>query len=194
MPGRYSITKSLTRHITTPANPSIPQSFNPSIVPSPNHQITRSPNGVTLIEMLIVAALIGLMVTITFPSVSSGVDSLRLRAAGDSVVTFLNGALNRAERRQQAIEVTINPAENFLIARSAQPGFERRLQLQDGVRIVSILPALPEEENEPRRFILYPGGTAPAIGVELVNRRGARRTVRIDPITGVSDVERGTGQ
>ena len=53
--------------------------------------------GITLIEMLIVVSLSGLMVGITFPSVSAGIDSLRITSTSDSIVSFLNGALNRAE-------------------------------------------------------------------------------------------------
>jgi prepilin-type N-terminal cleavage/methylation domain-containing protein len=150
--------------------------------------------GVTLIEMLIVAALIGLLISISFPSVSAGLDTLRLATAGDSLASFLNGALNRAERRQQAIEVTIDPRENLVSAESAEPGFERKLELPDGVRIVSVLPPPVRETGEPRRFILYPGGTMPRFGVELANRKGARRIVRIDPITGVPLVERAQAQ
>jgi len=37
--------------------------------------------GVTLLEMLIVVALIGLLAGITFPAVTSGIDSLRLNSA-----------------------------------------------------------------------------------------------------------------
>ena len=45
--------------------------------------------GVTLIEMLIVVAIIGLIAGISFPAVSSGVDSLRLVSASDSLVSLL---------------------------------------------------------------------------------------------------------
>jgi prepilin-type N-terminal cleavage/methylation domain-containing protein len=157
---------------------------------SPNHQIAKSQIGVTLIEMLIVVALIGMLVGIVFPPVSAGLETLRLTSAGDSVASFLNGALSRAERRQEAVEITIDPQENLLVARSTQAGFERRLGMPDGVRIVSVLPPPANDTGEARRFFVYPGGTVPRIGVELANRKGARRVVRVDPITGVPEVER----
>jgi prepilin-type N-terminal cleavage/methylation domain-containing protein len=150
--------------------------------------------GVTLLEMLMVVALIGLLVGISFPSVSAGLDTLRLSSAGDSLASFLNSALNRAQRKQQALEVTIAPRENSVEVRSTEPGFERKLEMPSGVRIVSVLPPLVWESDEPRRFILYPGGTVPRFGVELANRKGARRIVRIDPITGIPQVERGEAQ
>ena len=146
--------------------------------------------GVTLLEMLIVLALIGLLAGLTFPSVSSGVDTLRLSSAGTSLASFLNGALNRAERRQQAVEITIDLRENAVLMRSTESGFERRLEMPTGVRIVSVLPPEIVESGQPRRFVVHSGGTAPRLGVELAGNRGARRIVRIDPITGVPQVER----
>ncbi len=157
---------------------------------SPNHPVAKSPNGVTLLEMLVVVALIGLLVSISFPAVSAGVDSLRLTTASDSTAAFLNAALNRADRVQQAVEITVSPRENSIQAVSAGPGYERKLDLPGGVRIAEVLPRPVEESDEPRRFILYPGGTIPRIGIELVNAKGARRIVRIDPTTGVPQVER----
>jgi prepilin-type N-terminal cleavage/methylation domain-containing protein len=141
--------------------------------------------GVTLLELLVVVTLIALLAGISYPSVASGVDSLRLRAASDGIVGFLNTAIDRAERRQQVIQVLISPRENVMIARSPDPEFSRRFELPDGVRILSVQPQAPTAPDEPRAFLLYPGGTVPPIGVEIGNQVGRRRMVRIDPITGV---------
>ena len=146
--------------------------------------------GVTLVEMVIVVALMGLLVGITFPSVTAGIDSLRMSSATDSIVSFLNGAMNRAERRQEVIEVTISPGEDTLGLRSSAPGFQRTLELPDGVDIRGVLPRSPLEPSDaPRRILLFPGGAIPGFGIELVNRRGTRRIVSVDPIVGAPRVE-----
>lgn len=146
--------------------------------------------GLTLIEMIVVVALIAILVGISFPSMASGIETLRLNSASQSIVSFINGGLNRAERRQQVVEVTISKSENALSLRSAEPGFDRRLVLPEGIRIESVLPEMPEEEADaPRSFLLYPGGSVPGFGLALVNRKGAERIVRVDPITGVPQVE-----
>lgn len=137
--------------------------------------------------MMIVVTLIGLMVGIFFPSVSAGLDSLHLSDATDSVAAFLNGALNRADRRQDAVEVTVSIKENMLMLRSSEAGFERKLAMPDGVKIEAVLP--PEEGSDTRWFLVLPGSTPPRIGIELSNRRGARRIVRVDPMTGVPRIE-----
>jgi hypothetical protein len=145
--------------------------------------------------MLIVVTIVGVMAAISYPAFSSGVDSLRLSGAADSVAAALNVAVTRAERRQDAVEIVIEPLRRTVRVISAEPGFFREVVLPDGVSIVGILPPVQlAEEGAARRFVVYPGGTAPAIGVVLGNRHGARRIVRVDPISGVPRIERGRGQ
>ncbi len=144
--------------------------------------------GVTLIEMLIVVAIIGIMVGITFPAIGSGIESLRLSAACDGVAGFLQSSLTRTERSQRMMELTISRADHSLTL--AGENFQRRYELQEGVKIVEILPALPIDPTLPRRFLLYPGGAPPRIALRLVNRKGAERLISLDPITGIARIER----
>ncbi|HWB95097.1 MAG TPA: prepilin-type N-terminal cleavage/methylation domain-containing protein [Bryobacteraceae bacterium] len=150
---------------------------------------TGGARGITLLEMLVVVALIALLAGLTFPSVSAGLDSVRLRSATNSVVAFLNAALSRADRRQEAVQLSVSIDHNALWVDSVEPGFVRRLEMPEGIRIEEVLPKLAMEERGPRRFLLLPGGTPPRIGVQIVNSRGNRRLVRVDPTTGVPNVE-----
>jgi type II secretory pathway pseudopilin PulG len=145
---------------------------------------------VTLIEMLIVVALISLFAGLMFPSVSSGLETFRLQQASEGISGFLNAGLNRTERHRVVVEITIDKAQNALTMYSTEPGFTKRLEMPDGVRIVDVLPPAPEDTIAPRRFLLYPGGSPPRFGVEIENRKNVRRIVRLDPITGVPQVER----
>ncbi len=156
----------------------------------PTNHSPQPARGVTLIEMLIVVALIGILVGVTFPSVSSGVETLRLNAAADSLVTFFNEALNRAERRQQVVEITISKTGRKLLMHSSEPHFERRVELPQGVTIRAVLPPIQGDPEAPRTFALLPGGAVPRFGIEIANSRNARRIVRVDPITGVPQIER----
>jgi prepilin-type N-terminal cleavage/methylation domain-containing protein len=149
----------------------------------------RRSSGVTLIEMMVVVALISLMIGISFPAITSGIDSLRLKAATNSVVSFLDAGLSRAERRQQVVEITISKPDNSIEMQSSEAGFTRKLQMPEGVSIVQVLPLLPENPDAVRSFFLYPGGTVPPFGVQLINRRNVQRVVRVDPITGVPRIE-----
>jgi len=155
----------------------------------PTLSVGKTETGVTLVEMMVVVLLISLMIGISFPAFTSGVDSLRLNAATNGVVSFVNSGLSRAERRQQVVEITISKHENAMWMRSTEPGFFRKLDLPDGISITHVLPELPETADAPRVFMLYPGGTAPRFGVQIINRRNVERIVRVDPITGVPRVE-----
>jgi prepilin-type N-terminal cleavage/methylation domain-containing protein len=145
----------------------------------------QNERGVTLIEMLIVVTIIALVAGLSLPSISSGLDSIRLRSASDSIVSLLNTSLDRADRRQQAIEILISPHDNSISARSADQSFTRRLDLSDPVRIATVQPAVEADPNQPRRFLIYPGGAVPGISINLATTSGHKRTVAIDPITGV---------
>ena len=148
-------------------------------------------SGVTLIEMVVVVGLISLMVGVSYPAITSGIDSLRLNAATNGVVSFRDYGLSRAERRQQMVEITILKGQSAIEMRSSERGFFRRLQMPDGVSIVRVFPALPEsaDPDAVRNFFLYPGGTVPPLGLQLINRRKVQRVVRVDPITGVPHIE-----
>ncbi|HTM52281.1 MAG TPA: prepilin-type N-terminal cleavage/methylation domain-containing protein [Bryobacteraceae bacterium] len=146
--------------------------------------------GVTLIEMLIVVAIAGAMAMVALPAFSNGLDNLRLSQASDSTAAFINGALNRAERRQQVMEITVSTVDNQMTLRSADGAFSRQLRFPEGVRLDAVLPKSPGDTLAARHILLFPGAAAPRFGVQLANRRGSLRIVTLDPITGVPKIGR----
>ena len=147
--------------------------------------------GVTLLEMLIAVALIAMLAGLSYPSINAGLDSLRLRSASDQVITFFSTAVNRADRSQHVVELQILMEENALLARTADQSFVRRLKMPDPARIISVVPPLAGSvaPNQARRFVLYPGGAIPNVGVEIATPSGRRRVIHLDPITGVARAE-----
>jgi hypothetical protein len=131
----------------------------------------------------------GLIAGISFPAVTSGIDSLRLRSAGETLVSLFNSALDRAERRQQPVEIVIDRVSNTVAVVGSGPGIEKVVELPQGVRVLSILPALPQGEGPLRSFLLLPSGAVPRFSIRLVNARGAVRAVSMDPITGVARMD-----
>ena len=151
----------------------------------------RAARGVTLIEMLVVVSIVGLVVSISLPSVAAGIDSVRIGAAAQSISSFLNAAATRAERGQQPVEVLILPKERRLVLYSNQPGSDRELKMPDGIAIEAILPRIDDsaDPQEGRRLIFIPGASVPGIGVAIANNHGSRRVVRLDPMTGFPHIE-----
>ena len=158
-------------------------------ISSVGNRLSGRTRGVTLMEMVVVLAIVALIVAISLPNTIAGLENLRLAAGARSVAAFMNVAANRAERRQQAIELSISVKENAVTMQSADAAFSKRLGLPQGIAVRAVWPQLETLTDEPRRFLFQPGGVAPRIGIEIANRRGARRIVRLDPITGVTEIE-----
>jgi type II secretory pathway pseudopilin PulG len=140
-------------------------------------------------EMMVVIAIIGLITAVSAPSVSAGLDSVRIASASSAVASFLNSAANRAQRHQQAVEIVIAPKANHLMMYGDGPSIERELLMPEGIQLDGTVPPGEDEPDGVRRLILLPGASAPGIGIQLSNRHGARRIVRLDPMTGFPRVE-----
>jgi len=139
--------------------------------------------------MVVVVTVIGLIAALVAPSMSAGLDSVRMASATNNVASFLNGAVNRAERRQQPIAVVISIRENKLVMYSNEQGFTRELTMPEGIAIEAVHPGDPNGGQEAARLLLMPGASVPGIGVQLINSHGNRRVVRLDPMTGYPRVE-----
>lgn len=150
--------------------------------------------GVTLIEMMVVMTIVAIMAGVMFPSVASGLDGLRLATAADDVSTFLNGALERANRRQIVVAMTIDRQTGILTLHSMEANFLRKYELPASVTIEAVLPDNPgltrAAQPRLRTIVFYPGGNIPRIGIALLSQNGARRIVRVDPITGTPRIEK----
>ena len=143
-------------------------------------------SGVTMIEMLVVVAVIAIVVGVSIPSISAGLDSIRLASSGDAIASFLNSAVTHAERSEQPVVVAISIKEGTILADGGD-GYTRRFEMPQGITMDSVL--LGGESGGDGRILILPGGATPAIGVEYSNRHGGRRRVQLDPMTGFPRIE-----
>lgn len=146
--------------------------------------------GITLLELMIVLMVVSLMVGITYPSVSAGIDSLKLRAEADRAAALLTQAITRVERTQAPLELLADRAAGRIAVRDLHGRFSREQKLDAELKIAEILPPLPGAGEETSRIVLLgPGEPFPAVGLVFANSRGQRRLVRIDPLTAMAVVE-----
>jgi prepilin-type N-terminal cleavage/methylation domain-containing protein len=136
--------------------------------------MARSRRGVTLIEMLVVLTILGVMTSIAYPSITAGLDSVRLNAAADEAASLFTAAANFAERRQAVVEMRIAPDGIRLLA----PGLDRRFAMPPGIAI----------SGASRIVFADPSGNPPAVAMELRSAAGHVRKVRVDPVTGLAEV------
>ena len=151
----------------------------------------RSRRGITLIEMLVVMVVIALIVSITTPSVTAGIDAVRLATATSSVAAFLNSAANRADRRQQPVELIVSPKDNSLRIVSTEANSLRDLILPQGITMEPVAAQIFEDSDSVSRWLFMPGGAVPSVALQLTNKHGAKRIVKLDPMTGFPRVEGG---
>jgi len=144
--------------------------------------------------MIVVVSIVALMVGISYPSISAGLDSVRMSSATGSVASFLNAAVTHAQRRQQAVELVVSFKDHALYQYTNEPGYQKELKLPDGILIEAVLPDENQVRGDDRRFMLMPGGAAPGIGIQLMNTRDGHRLVRLDPMTGYPRVEAATAR
>jgi general secretion pathway protein H len=139
--------------------------------------------GVTLLEMLVVVAIIAAIAGISFPALTAGLAGIRLASAAGSVASFLTSSMNSVERREQPAAIVISPKENVLdVFTTAAPNKpQSQLTMPAGIII---------EGDEPRRFMLFPGGAFPRIAIVLRSEKGGRRSIQIDPVTAVPRIQR----
>ena len=79
--------------------------------------------------------------------------------------------------------IVISPEEHQLATYTAASATEPQQRL-------SMPPGIVIEGDEPRRFLLFPGGAFPRITVVLRSEKGGRRSIQIDPVTAVPKIER----
>jgi prepilin-type N-terminal cleavage/methylation domain-containing protein len=148
--------------------------------------------GITLIEMLVVVAIVSLMVGISYPSVARGLEGIRLRMAGDDLASFLSLAMNRVEKLEAPVEVRFLRSQRKV--EMAGPNMPvRTLQLPENIGLGEIYPVVPGEPQGDRSVLLMPGAPFPRLSIELTSRSGGKRLVRIDPVTGTPVIDEQAG-
>ena len=135
--------------------------------------------GITLVEMLVVMTLIGLMVSIAYPTVTSGLSGIRLRGEIGEARAFFLQAKQYADRRQQVVQLTIDPAANHLRALSATGDWVETLEFEGGVSVAGL--------KDAHSVILFPGSPAPAFQLMLAAGEDERLGIRVNVLTGLPE-------
>lgn len=75
-----------------------------------SREVTTSQKGVTLTELMIVVAIIGVVVTFSIPSLSSVIDNSRLKSSMQNLAAVYQDARLRATQNDTAYEVLVSAA------------------------------------------------------------------------------------
>ena len=135
--------------------------------------------GITLIELLIVMAIVSLMLGIAYPNVTAGLDGIRLKTTVDRAASFWAEARQRADRYQEVVQVTIDPTKGEIRAMSAHSPWKKTFTVEDELSFEA-----PEKE---RAYMLYPGSPSPQFSLVLATKSGGRSGLKVNILTGLPE-------
>jgi len=141
--------------------------------------------GMTLLELVIVLAIISLSVSLVAPRFGNWTDEWTLRSAADQVAQTVRYARTRALFEQSYYVMEIEPKTHLVRVFNPASGFLRAFALPRGVTV-------DDGENPPPavvRLLLPPSGVVEERNLWLSNRRGSKYRVHVDFMLGSPAVE-----
>lgn len=130
--------------------------------------------GITLIELMVVMALLSMATLLVGPAVGSGVDNLLLHSTGRQLVSAFRLAQTEAKLEQQELVAVVNGGQ-FLFLKDSRT-----------VRVVTLptsIEVLPSPDT-PTYIFLGSGQILGPARLELLNRRGRRGVLMLGPAPG----------
>lgn len=181
------------------------------------HCFPRSRDGVTLIELLLVMALIVIVMGLAVPTFFGGLRMQQLRSAADQLRSDLAQARNRSMSSGQTLGLiytensyTVGPAGDLIDeneGNTTTPVFQQAQTLPDGIKLAGM-----SGQGTPRDSAanpgdgttapsagevfayFYPDGTTSTVEFELTNDKNEKLIVSLRGITGVALVQNARSQ
>ncbi len=139
-----------------------------------NHNNSRA---FTLIELLIVLAIITIGAVISVPRITSGIDASKFRNAVSEVVTYLRNTHLDAILVNKNITVSIDYDENVL-----KRDDDQLFSIPRGI----VPSPLLIDDNQIEKFTFYNNGRGTGPKVEFMGRNERKATVYVDLISGLA--------
>lgn len=144
--------------------------------------------GFSLIELVIVLAILGIATALVSPAIPRSLDGWRLRTAARQLVALMRYAQSQALATKEPVAVVLNRTEGKGGISADEGPVKWRVTLRDGVRFL-----WPGDEAEVR-ITFEPWGWATGGSVDVGNRQGQALRIVVDAATGrvkLEDVPQG---
>ena len=153
--------------------------------------------GVTLLELLVVAALASILLAVVFPSIRAGLGTLELRSSARRLAAAARYARDQAIYRQRFFQLEIDTVSGTISVTDIDMDIDdtdqtrrarrRSFELPPAVRVGTIQPGEADATSETRRFLFSPDGASDPFEIVLENPR-RQVQVSIDSLTGFPKV------
>lgn len=164
------------------------------------------PAGFSLIEMLLVLALIALITAFLAPSVSKSLTNARLTTAAKKTVVIINYARTQAVSQKKLFWVVIDRETNRLAVVSQALDRQKKQATQekgsdlpqlftkvyaypDEVMIEKVVGGIEELSDSQSVFLFYPNGSSSGGEIVLKAKNARSFLITIDPIMSTAKIE-----
>ena len=141
--------------------------------------------GFSLLELLVVLALLGLVSVIVVPSIERGIRDREVRQSALALAALARELRSRAIYDGTLQDLVLNPSEN-----SIQASAGKRILLSDEAKISAIDGGEPMGQGS-RRFFFFPNGSTVGGEIGISGREGLAYTVRLQSLSGRVEVVKG---
>lgn len=156
--------------------------------------------GYTLLELLVVLAIIAAAALVVLPQAGKGLDTLRLKTTTRQLASVFRYArlLAVSERTISIVGLDLSRAEYWLAVTAPERGREvvrMTYVLPQSVRVMAQpLGEATSRERGVVRFTFFPRGGALGGQVWLEGAKGRRYGILVDPLTGLVRISDGAGR
>lgn len=157
-------------------------------------------DGFTLIELIVVMAIVGLLAGMVIPRVFNTLTNVELKSAARNTVSFLNQARDHSYYKKKYTKVSFNLATGHIalseyrnVIAEEKDSFAgpemiwvgiKDFFLPDGVRLQKCMGGGKNTTKGRFDIIIYPAGNTDGGRMTLVNKKGREFLIKVDIITG----------
>ena len=150
-------------------------------------------SGFSLLELVLVVLVMGLAVAISYPSLSRGSATLRLRAAGRDVLNVLRYAREKAITEQTELHVVAEKEARQVLLTDELGENARTYALPSSVAIQRLLLGVEEIREGPLVIRFLPNGSTTPATIILKSDAGGFLRIITEPVTGGAHILQGEG-
>lgn len=169
--------------------------------PAPNPRPSTPNSGFTLLELVVVLAIVGMAFSLVLPAVSRSLRHWRLQGAIREVVTLLKFTRNQAVVKKEPFQVILDRSRNlYWLDRGEAPVLSdpdqadekgiRLYALPNGVRFGEVTVDGSNRAGERVGILFFPRGSSTGGEVQILEERGRGYRIRVDPVTGQARIVR----
>ncbi len=142
--------------------------------------------GFSLMELLLVAVIMGIAVGVAAPAMMRSIAGNRLRTAGRALVTSARYARSMAILHQVPVTIRFNLDRGGIEVASPDPGTEGLSRVMDGVRLQSLrIEDQDVSEEGVIEIVFSRNGTCRPFEITLADTAGNTMTVSVDALASV---------